>query len=171
MHNNIAKTTAILIFTLVLYSVTALGQVSAIFYDGIQTAGGTTDPVSGFVYGNTFVMSSTGEWDKRYLTVSINYRTMFQGVGVTGGTWSLNVIGNDGAFLGSIFGDVISGDIQFTTDKRGKTVSKSINLILRSAAQTSGFATQSAMNPLEFGSGFYLVTNLRTLETTGRLVP
>src|SRR5215831_15224602 len=119
MLKKIVRTAALLLLALAFEASLANGQKpvnqefsASNFYGGVQSSPGSPDPVSGFVYGNTFTLTSSGEWDTRFLTISVHYRTMFQGVGVTGGTWTLTVIRLDGSPLGTIYGDVTAGEIQ-----------------------------------------------------------
>lgn len=135
---------------------------AATVYTGRETSVGTLDPVSGFSYGNTFVLSSTGEYDSRHLTVSINSQEMFQGVGVTGGAWSVTVI-SDGVYLGTIYGEVMSGDIENITDKEDKIIGKRTRLILRA---TGGTANLDNDETLKLNGSFDMKTDSGTSETT-----
>lgn len=163
MFSKLAKKGAVSILTLVLTAVVAQAQIAAIHYDGTQSAIGTTDPVSGFVYGNTFVLASTGEWDSRYLTVSINYRNMFQGIGITGGAWSLAVF-SEGSYLGTVYGDVISGDVLFVNTGNGKAVTKQTRMSVQSTGGTGIFTGRKNQN---INGSFDMATDLRTSNTEG----
>jgi hypothetical protein len=107
-------------------------------YDGHETSAGNQDPVSGFQYGNTFVLTSTGEVESRYMTVSINSREMFKGVGVTGGMWSVAVF-RDSVYVGTVYGEVISGDIQDIISKKGDVIGKQTRIDLQGTGGTGIF--------------------------------
>jgi hypothetical protein len=163
MYKKLAITAVMLIMTVGLAAGAAQAQIAAIYYNGTQSAEGTTDPVSGFIYGNSFVLSSTGEWDSRYLNISINYRNMFQGIGITGGAWSLAVF-SDGSYLGTIYGEVVSGDVQFVENGSGKLVSKQTRMTLQSTGGTGIFARYKEQN---ISGSFNMTTDLRTSDTAG----
>ncbi len=138
------------------------GVSAAVVYTGLETSAGTLDPISGFSYGNTFVLSSTGEYDSRHLTVSINSQEMFQGVGVTGGAWSLTVF-RDGVYLGTIYGEVMSGDIENITDKEDKVIGKRTRIILRATGGTGNLDNDET---LKLHGSFDMRTDSLSKETT-----
>lgn len=120
-------------------TITIQNWIPAIFYVGLETSKGVTDTVSGITYGNTFALSSTGEWDARYLTISINGPAASEELGeqgnITGGTWSL-VIFNEGVYAGTLYGEILSGDTQNITDETGRLVQKRSRISLRSIGGT-----------------------------------
>ena len=98
MLRKIIQAIMISILSALILTIAASAQIkddvaSALVYDGVETSNGTLDEISSVRYGNTFVLRSNGKFNSRYLTVSINHRAMFKGVGVTGGAWSLNETG------------------------------------------------------------------------------
>ena len=133
-------------------------------YTGTETAEGTFDMLSQVHYGNTFVMSSFGEWESYHLTLALNYSTnqLFPtNFIVTGGTWSLVVI-RDNQFAGTLYGEVQAGSLSFT--ENGGISSKNVQVNLRSTGG-SGLLQSKANNSI---SGVYTaVTNVRSKETNG----
>ena len=167
MNKQISRTILILILAVGANLVAAQNKLggdisAAVIYNGLETSAGTVDPISGFRYGNTFVLSSTGEWDARYLMVSLNSQEMFVGVGVTGGAWSLTVI-RDGVYLGTIYGEVMSGDIENLTDKDGKIIGKRTRIELRATGGTGNLDNDET---LKLNGSFDMKTDSGTLETT-----
>ncbi len=167
MNKQISRT--ILILILVVGANVGLAQnklgedfSAATVYTGLETSAGTLDPVSGLRYGNTFVLSSTGEYDSRHLTVSINSQEMFVGVGVTGGAWSLTVI-RDGVYLGTVYGEVMSGDIENIVDEKGEIIGKRTRIELQATGGTSNLDTDETR---KLTGSFDMKTDSATLETT-----
>ena len=107
-------------------------------YDGVETSAGNQDPVSGFQYGTTYVLTSRGEVESRYMTITINSREMFKGVGVTSGTWSVAVF-RDSVHVGTLYGEVLSGDIQEIINKKGEVIGKQTGLELQGTGGTGIF--------------------------------
>ncbi len=107
-------------------------------YDGVETSAGNQDPVSGFQYGTTYVLTSRGEVESRYMTVSINSREMFKGVGITSGTWSVAVF-LDSVHVGTLYGDVLSGDIQEILNKKGEIIGKQTRIEIQGTGGTGIF--------------------------------
>ena len=166
MKREISRT--ILILILVVGAQVGLAQnkigldfSAATVYTGLETSAGTIDPISGYRYGNTFVMTSTGEWDSRHLTVSLNSQEMFPGVGVTGGAWSLTVI-RDGVYLGTIYGEVMSGDIENIVDEKGDIIGKRTRIDLQATGGTSNLDTDETR---KLHGSFDMRTDSGTLET------
>jgi hypothetical protein len=112
-------------------------------YDGVETSAGNQDPVSGFQYSNTYVLTSLREGESRYMTVSVNSREMFKGVGVTGGAWSVAVF-RDGAYVGTVYGEVVSGDIQNIVSKKGYVVGKQTRVDLQGTGGTGIFDNEES---------------------------
>lgn len=134
---------------------------AATVYNGLETSAGTVDHISGYRYGNTFVLTATGEYDSRHLTVSLNSQEMFVGVGVTGGAWSLTVI-RDGVYLGTIYGEVMSGDIENIVDEKGDIVGKRTRIDLQATGGTSNLDTDEIR---KLHGSFDMRTDSGTLET------
>jgi hypothetical protein len=134
---------------------------AAVIYTGLETSAGTLDPMSGFRYGNAFVLSGTDEYDSRYLTVSINSGDLGYGIGITGGMWSLVVI-RDGVYLGTIYGEVMSGEIENITDKTGEIIGKRTRLELQAKGGTGNLDTDETLN---LHGGFDMKTDLSSKET------
>lgn len=107
-------------------------------YDGVETSAGNQDPVSGFRYGTTYVLSGSGEVESRYMTVSINSREMLIGLAVTGGAWSVSVF-RDGMHVGTVYGDITSGDIQDMIGKKGVPFGKQTRVDLQGTGGTGIF--------------------------------
>ena len=168
MKNQIIKIAMMIILAAGLMTATVSAQnklggdiSAATIYNGIETSEGTRDHLSGFQYGNTFVMTGTGEYDSLHLTVSINSQEMFQGVGVTGGAWSLVVF--RGVYLGTIYGEVMSGDIENITDKEGKIIGKQTRITLRATGGTGNLDTDEI---LKLNGSFDMKTDSLSKETT-----
>ena len=125
-------------------------------YDGLETSAGNQDPVSGFQYGNAFVLTSSGEVESRYMTVSINSREMFKGVGVTGGTWSVAVF-RDNVYFGTVYGEVVSGDIQDIISKKGDVIGKQTRIELMG---TGGTGTFDNVESQKIGGSLIMTTDL-----------
>lgn len=168
MYRKITQTIVISMLTALILTIAAQAQIKddiapALVYDGVETSAGTLDEISGVRYGNTFVLRSTGEWDSRYLTVSINHRAVFRGIGVTGGVWSLTVF-NENGYSGTIYGDVISGDIRDLTDDKGKIIGKQTQIKLIAIGGTGNFANEKFE---QIGRNLEMLTALATLEIKG----
>ena len=127
-------------------------------YDGVETSAGNRDPVSGFQYGNTFVLTSTGEVESRYMTVSINSREMFKGVGVTGGTWSVAVF-RDSVYVGTVYGEVMSGDTQDIINKKGALIGKQTRIDLLGTRGTGIFDNDESQ---KINGSLIMTTDLQT---------
>jgi hypothetical protein len=112
-------------------------------YDGVETSAGNQDPMSGSQYGNTFVLTKQGKGESRYITVSVNSREMFKGVGVTGGAWSVAVF-RDGAYVGTVYGEVVSGDIQEIINKKGELIGKQTRIDLLGTGGTGIFDNEES---------------------------
>jgi len=137
---------------------------SSTCYQGSETFLGNRDDLSGLMYGNSFVLRGEGEWDSRYLTISINHGTSFHGQFVSGGSWSLAIIDANG-YVGTIYGIVTDGEIQSTTNLNGIDSVRIASLRLLATGGEGVFA-ESQKKPVV--SEFELTTNTNTLETTGR---
>lgn len=120
-------------------------DVKGFVYDGVESSAGNQDPVSGFHYGNAFVLSSVREVESRYLNVSINSREMFLGVGVTGGTWSVAVF-RDGGNVGTVYGEILAGEIQDIIGEKGQRIGKQIRIDLRATGGTGIFDNDESQN-------------------------
>lgn len=100
-------------------------------YTGIEMADGTFEPGSGMIFGNTFVLTSYGEWETHQLTISLDYHVgiIANSYIVSGGSWSL-VVTRDNKFDGALYGQVENGLIVIGTDRRGEEISKQVNVRL-----------------------------------------
>lgn len=128
-------------------------------YEGVETSAGNQDPVSGFQYGTTYVLSSLGEVESRYMTVSVNSRERrFIGVRVTGGAWSVAVF-RDGAHVGTVYGEVISGDIQQIINKEGELIGKQTQIDLKGTGGTGIFDNEESQ---EINGSLNMTTDLLT---------
>lgn len=136
-------------------------------YTGVETAQGTCETITGMCYGNTSVLNSFGEWESYHLTVSLNYIDIQNhngsGLGVTGGTWSLVVV-RDNQYAGTLYGEVLSGNILLTLDGNEEIISKQTQIILQAKGGLGRFAGKESENI----SGVYnTITDLRSNETNG----
>ena len=164
MLNRILKTLAIAVLMIGGASSAAFAQMAATVYNGTETAAGDIDPVSGFRYGKTYVLSSTGEWDTRYLTITVNDREMLAGIGVTGGTWLLT-IHSDTEPSGAIYGRILSGKVTFGAGKdnladKPELMTTELNLVIDGGV--GHFALSSSTSKV---AGLELVTVLKSGET------
>jgi hypothetical protein len=85
---------------------------------GVQNDPGTCHKELEKCLGNTFVLSGESDNNSAAMTVTVNYTgfpSMFYGNKVDGGTWSMAVT-RDGSYYGTIFGDVVGGQIKWTPD-------------------------------------------------------
>lgn len=163
MKNQIIKMTMMTIGAVVLMTAAVSAQspdypAKGSIYDGVESSSGNQDPLSGFQYGNTFVLTSIGKVESRYLTVSVNSQEMFKGVGVTGGAWSLAVF-RDGAHVGTLYGDVVSGEIQQIIGKKVKQT----RLELRATGGTGIFDNDGS---LKINGSLFMTTDLSSKRTT-----
>ena len=163
------KTIVISILTVLMLTGAAMAQNTTAFgetfvFDGFETSKGTPDKESYVQYGNTFVLKSMDEFGSRYLTVSINHYTG-KGTVVKGGAWSLAVLDEKG-YAGTIYGDVVSGEILDLTDDTGKVIVKQtlINLIV-----TGGTGNFAGVEFEKIAGSMQLMTALSTLETKGSI--
>ncbi|MFN0138995.1 MAG: hypothetical protein ACKVQW_02765 [Pyrinomonadaceae bacterium] len=145
MKNQMIKVTMMIVCAAVLLTGAASANdeirdyhAKGFFYDGAETSAGNQDPVSGLRYGNTYVLSSVGEVESRYMTVSVNSREMLIGFGVTGGAWSVSVF-RDGAHVGTVYGDIMSGDIQDIIGKKGVPSGRQTRIDLQGTGGTGIF--------------------------------
>lgn len=145
MNNKMLKMAMMIVSGLVLLTsaVSARNEIGnhaakGFVYDGLETSAGNQDPVSGFHYGNTFMLASVVEGESRYLNVSVNSRQMFKGVGVTGGAWSVAVF-SDGAHLGTVYGEIVSGEIRDIITEKGELIGKETLMDLQATGGTGIF--------------------------------
>jgi hypothetical protein len=139
------------------------GFASAFVYSGLETTAGAVDQASGIRYGNTFALSSRGEWDSRYLTVSINHQETFRGASVTGGSWTLAVF-NENGYSETLYGEVLSGDIQEITDGNGGIIGKRTRINLQSTGGTGAFTDKARRRITD---SLELTTEYRFSQTSG----
>ena len=169
MYRKITQAIIISILSALIFTIAASAQNiddkrPPLVYDGVETTAGTLDEISSVRYGNTFILRSNGKFNSRYLTVSINHRAMFKGVGVTGGAWSLEIFDETGGYTGTIYGDVVSGDIQDLLDDKGNVIGKETQINLVATGGTGDFTNE------ELGKIFgniQLLTASGTKETKG----
>jgi hypothetical protein len=136
------------------------------FYAGIETADGTLDQISAIRYGNNFVLNSFGEWETYHLMVSLDYTTnqiVPNNFIVTGGSWSLAIV-RDNQYAGTLYGDVQTGSVNLTTNDNGETVSKQMQVNLRSIGGFGIFAGRAGKN---ISGAYNATTDLRSKETRG----
>jgi hypothetical protein len=109
------------LLTCILVLVLGAGSVHAQFapgmiFNGVETAQGVFDPLTGTRWGNTFILNSHGEWETKHLTLAINYfENSFNPTSpmeITGGSWSL-VFFHEGAYAGTVYGEVTAGSVVF----------------------------------------------------------
>ena len=145
MKNKMLKMAMMVVSGLVLLTsaVSARNEIGnyaakGVVYDGVESSAGYKDAVSGFHYGNTFVLASVVEAESRHLSVSVNSQEVFKGVGVTGGAWSV-VVFNDGAHIGTVYGEIVSGEIQDIISEKGELIGKQTLMELRATGGTGIF--------------------------------
>lgn len=146
MNKQMTKIAMMVVFAIGLMTaaVSAENELAKGFiYDGVESSAGNQDPVSRFQYGNTYVLISLGEAESRYMTVSVNSREMFKGVAVTGGVWSVAVF-RDGAYVGTVYGEVMSGDIQEIVNKKGELIGKQTQIDLQGTGGTGIFDNEES---------------------------
>jgi hypothetical protein len=130
-----------LVFTLATFTAVAIKAqddlvdderiASTHLYSGVESAAGTLEPLSSISYNNTYVLTRIEKHESHYLTVSLNHFSAIPdgivGSRIMGGAWSL-VVTRDGQYVGTVFGDVMGGSIDFTDldYKRPKKLSKAI---------------------------------------------
>lgn len=135
-------------------------------YTGVETSQGKCNLASAMCYGNTFVLTSYGEWETHHLTVSLNYSLntfVPNNFLVTGGTWSLLVI-RDNQAAGTLYGEIQNGSINIITDNNGEAVSKQVQAYLRS---TGGLGIFAGKKGEDIGGVYSATTDSRSKETTG----
>ena len=169
MLRKITQTIIISILSALILTIAASAQIkddvaSALVYDGVETSNGTLDEISGVRYGDTFVLRCAGKFESRYLTVSINHRAMFKGIGVTSGAWSLAIFDETNSYSGTIYGDVVSGDVQDLLDEKGEIIGKQTQINLIATGGTGNFADEKFE---KISGNLQMLTALGTLETKG----
>lgn len=135
-------------------------------YTGTETKEGTCDPMTGICHGNTFVLTSFGEWETYHLTASIDYTVGINpnSFNITGGEWTLIVLRDD-KYTGTLYGEVQSGSVNLTVNNKGEAISKQAQMSLNSTGGMGLFKGKSG----EDISGIYeATTDLRSKETQGR---
>jgi hypothetical protein len=136
------------------------------FYSGIETMQGTPDINNSMIYGNSFVLTSSGEWKTHHLSVSLNYSTNSfypNNFIVTGGSWSLVVVRNN-KYSGTLYGEVQTGSVNLISDDSGTEISKQVQVNLKANGGLGIFNGRGSKGI----SGVYdMVTDLRSKETTG----
>ena len=145
------------------------GNIAGVgIYTGVETAEGRLDAGSGMVYGNTFVLTSHGEWETHQLTISLDYQSgiLANNFAVTGGSWSL-VIFRDNKFAGSVYGEVESGQIVIATDAGGEPYARQVSVNLSS----SGKGKSDAKESKKISGVYNAITDMRSREreTAGSL--
>lgn len=138
-------------------------------YTGIETAEGTSDKAGGAVYGNTFVLTSHGEWETHQLTISLDYQVGIvpNSFVVSGGSWSLTVF-RDNKFAGSLSGQIESGLIVIGTNADGEDASKQVSVNLMSNRGSGMF---DAKDRKDISGSYNAITDMRSREreTNGSL--
>lgn len=138
-------------------------------HTGVETAEGTQEPASGMIYGNTFVLTSYGEWETHQLTISLDYHTgiIANNFIVSSGSWSL-VVFRDNKFAGTLSGQVPSGLIVIGTNADGEAVSKQVSVNLISNRGSGMFEEK---NRKDISGSYNAITDMtsRERETNGSL--
>jgi hypothetical protein len=152
MKNKMLKMAMMVVSALVLLTgaVSARNEIGnfaakGFIYEGVESSPGNQDPVSGFHYGSTFLLASVAGAESRYLTVSVNSREIFKGIGVTGGAWSVAVF-DDGAHVGTVYGEIVSGEIQDIISEKGALTGRQILIDLRATSGTGIFDNEWGQN-------------------------
>ena len=83
---------------------------------------------------------------------------------VIGGAWSLVVLDENG-YAGTIYGDVVSGEIRDSIDDKGNTIVKQTQINLIATGSTGNFEQYK-----EIAGNMQIMTALDTLETKGLMV-
>jgi hypothetical protein len=150
--------------------------VAALFYYGVETSPGVLDPDSSIRYGNTFVLSSTGEWETRHLTVSLNYYASLPNGGnaftIMSGTWSLVTYNNDAQYVGTLYGDVTGGVISFNPNSEGNIIGKRTYVELQSKGYLQPlFPPRRDLLPRKeiIKGTLEMITNFDSPQTSGTL--
>ena len=144
------------------------GFIPAGIFNGVETSEGKCNTVSAMCYGDTFVLTSYGEWETHQLTISVNYSLntyIPNNFIATGGTWSLLVI-RDNQLVGTLYGEVRTGSVNIITDNNGEAVSKQVRANLLSTGGLGIFAGKENKNI--FGV-YEAMTDSRSKETAGSL--
>ena len=111
---------------------------------GVQTAAGDYDKAQNAYLGNTFALNGANEKFSTNLTISMDYtapglpayspdQMALSGPvmsEITRGTWSLTVY-QDGAYYGTLYGDIRGGGISWQTGKSDIVVSRVSEVKLR----------------------------------------
>lgn len=143
------------------------GLHSVGIYTGVETAAGTCEAVSMNCYGNTFALNSYGEWETYHLTVSLDYLGIANhngnGMGITGGTWSL-VVYRENGYAGTLYGKVQEGSLNIITDSKGVEVSKQVQAQLISTGGLGIFKGKEGEN---IGGVYAATIDLGSKETSG----
>lgn len=144
--------------------------VGAFFYNGVETSPGVFEQMGSTHYGNTFVLDSTGEWENRHLTVSLNYYASLPNGGtsltITGGSWSMVRYDLSGQYQGTLYGDVKSGTIKFMTDGNRNVLSKRASVQLESTGCLLPFFLSHGET---IKGALEMTTNFDSVQTSGTL--
>jgi hypothetical protein len=146
------KTTIFIFLLTAAMAVTAMAQLSdeiptglnnsEIELMGMQTNGGTVNGSQpNMVEGNTFILSGADDQQDYALSVSLDYvqneeqPTQFT---VAGGSWTLSVF-RDGSLVGTIYGDVTSGDISDAVNEEAQPVQRTVKAQIRILGGTNNY--------------------------------
>lgn len=111
---------------------------------GVQNNPGTYDFLNDKCWGNTFVLNGSGEWFTSHLTVTMDYISgqpnPESGNMISYGTWSMTIY-KEGAYFGTVFGEVASGDISWRTNpKTGLIDGRNTDAYLRILGTVDGMS-------------------------------
>ncbi len=144
--------------------------VGAFFYNGVETSPGVLEQAGSTRYGNSYILDSTGEWETRHLTVSLNYYSSLPSGATTltilGGSWSMITYDLNGQYQGTLYGDVVSGVIDFKPDASGNVINKKTSAQLMSTGYLRPF-----LLPIKrrLRGTLEMTTNLDSPQTSGTL--
>ena len=135
-------------------------------FTGVETSEGKCSMASAMCYGNTFVLTSYGEWETYQLTISLNYSLntyIPNNFIATGGTWSLVVI-RENKYAGTLYGEVRTGSVNIITDNNGEAFSKQVRANLFS---TGGLGIFTGKENKDIFGVYEAITDSRSKNTSG----
>lgn len=111
---------------------------------GVQNNPGTYDFLNDKCWGNTFVLNGSGEWFTSHLTVTMDYISgqpnPDSGNMISYGTWTMTIY-KEGAYFGTVYGEVASGDILWRTNpKTGLIDGRNTDAYLRILGTVDGMS-------------------------------